>query len=173
LKRTILPIAWIPYSIPTCDESDNQQSVQELLPCKLMYSPPGHLCHPIFTSDNKKTPSAIVPGEAPKRISYEDFSWSFYPLQINQGWNDIQSRLTVEALDNCFLCMHCLEALIPGGMNHGLLPAASLRLTGRMFASRRVLEEACEKKLTTDKIDALVQTAFARGIKQRLPSNAT
>ena len=141
---------WIPYCIPTSDESDDQQSVQELPPCKLMYLQPGHLCHPILsTSDKEKTPSAIVPGtltEAPERISYEEFSWSFYPLLINQGWDDVQSRLTVEALDNCFLRMHCLEALIPGGMNRGLLPAASLRLTGRMFASRRLLHNKQQNK---------------------------
>jgi hypothetical protein len=145
---------WIPYCIPTGDESDDHQSVQELPPCKLMHLQPGHLCHPNLSSDNTKTPSTIIPEtstDAPskttsERLSYKEFTWSFYPLPINQGWNDIQSRLTGEAMDNCFLRMHCLEALIPCGMNRGLLPAASLRLKGRMFASRRLLHNKHQNK---------------------------
>ena len=147
---------WIPYCIPTADESDDQQSVQELPPCKLMHLQPGHLCHPCLSSENEETsPSAMVTGISTEpssktgsgKVSYDyQFTWSFYPIPDKSGMNDIQSRLTFQELDDCFLRMHCLEALIPGGMNRGLLPSASLRLNGRMSARRRVLHSQQQNK---------------------------
>jgi hypothetical protein len=166
------PSYWIPYCQKPSDYND-EDSVQELPPCKLMHLQPGHLRHPSCDSEANQVFAVASQAEKPntsdalndpRNVQISPFQWCYFPIP-SRGLKEIYSRLTATTLNGCFLRLHCLNNLIPSGEYRGLLPAASLRLNGSMSASRRLLHSRKKQDcwFQTDEIELMLSLILRDG----------